>query len=500
MTQQDGRVTSSGDAIPAPSEAHLDRAVLHGTAWMGAAKWSTQLVSWVGTILVARILAPNDYGVVAMASVYLGLVALVSEFGIGTTVVTRRNVEGDQLAQFNTVALLLGVGSFLCSILFAAPLGVFFRSEELPLVIVVMSTTFAINALQVVPSATLRRELRFKTLAVIDIVRGLLVPIGTLVLAIIGLRYWALVGGAVLSSVASTAMILANRRHRLARPVWNGLRSNLRMSAEILVGRLAWFVYSSSDLVVAGRRLGEGPLGAYSLAVEVATTPTNKIFALLTEVTPALFAAVQHQRDALRRYFLNMTELLAFVCFPVGVGVSLVASDLVLVLLGPKWSAVAGPLTLLALYSTVRAITPLYGHIFVAAGDSRFAMRTAIVTAVVLPAAFVIGSRWGTTGIAASWMVAHPVLTLVMFARVRRILDLRGRDYLRALRLGLDGTIVMWIAVFALRAVTLVEPPLVRLLAEILLGAVAFTLSTWLLHGARLREIVAWFRRTRAAT
>src|SRR5690606_16741929 len=102
MGELDARAANSA-AASATNGARLDRAALSGAAWMGAAKWSTQLISWAGTIIVARILTPQDYGIVAMASVYLALLALVSEFGIGTTIVTQRDIAEDQLAQLNVV-------------------------------------------------------------------------------------------------------------------------------------------------------------------------------------------------------------------------------------------------------------------------------------------------------------------------------------------------------------------------------------------------------------
>src|SRR5690606_5313304 len=106
----DTREPVSMGAEPQLSSGQLDKAALHGAAWIGAAKWSTQLIAWAGTILVARILTPHDYGIVAMATVYLGLLSLVSEFGIGTTIITQRDTKESQLTQLNSVALLLGVG------------------------------------------------------------------------------------------------------------------------------------------------------------------------------------------------------------------------------------------------------------------------------------------------------------------------------------------------------------------------------------------------------
>ena len=466
---------------------------------MGAAKWSTQLISWLSTFWVARLLMPADYGLVAMGSIYLGLLALVSEFGIGTTVVSRPDLPKSEIEQLNTLALFLGVGSLLVSAVAAWPLGVFFRSKELPPLIIAMSAAYTINAFQVVPQALLRREMRFRTLALIDVARGFLVPAGTLVLALAGFRYWALAGGTLLSMAVSTAGVLINRRCGFARPRLSQLTGSVRFSGEVLGSRLAWFVYSNADFTVAGRRLGEVGLGIYSFAWTIAEAPIEKIYVLLADVTPALFAAVQKQRDDLKRYFLNMTELLTFAAFPAAIGLSVTAPDLVYVLLGPKWEGAVVPLSLLAAYSVVRSVTTLYGHLFIAVGETKFSLYTSVATAIVMPIACLIGSRWGPTGIAMAWLVVHPVQTYVTLSKVQRILDLRLRDYIGSLRLGIDGSIVMAVAVLMIREWLPVDSVVVRLIVEIVGGALVFIAVTLLLHLNRLKTIWAWFNRARRA-
>src|SRR5262245_22726005 len=111
----------ASDAAAAAHRAHLGRSLATGVAWMGSAKWISQLAAWASTIVVARLLSPEDYGLVGMATLFLGIVTLFSEFGIGTTVVTLRDLSVNQLAEVNTLALLLGVGGFAASCI-AAPL------------------------------------------------------------------------------------------------------------------------------------------------------------------------------------------------------------------------------------------------------------------------------------------------------------------------------------------------------------------------------------------
>lgn len=483
---------------PGPDRQSLDRSVFSGVAWSSAAKWSTQLIAWAGTIVVARILAPSDYGLLTMASVFLGVVFILSEFGVGTAVITLRELPPEDLRQLNAFSVMLGVAGSLLTALMAYPLGAFFRAPELPAVILVVGSTFVITSLQTVPTALLRRELRFRTLAMIDVARGTLVPIVTLVGALLGLRYWALALGSVVGAAITTAMTLYVRRVPFAVPQFNGLSRALHYSRDILVGRLAWIVYQDGDFAVAGRRLTQAAVGDYSLAWNLATSPIEKLTMVLSEVTPSLFSAVQHDRPALRRYFLNLSEILGMATFPASVGLALVSQDLVPVVLGPKWTGAALPLALLALYAGARSVTTLYAHVFNATRATRFAMWMSLIGAALLLAGFLAGSAWGPAGIAAAWLVIHPALSIISFTRVARILDLKAPEYFRSLRPGLDGTAAMALVLLGFQQ--LVAPdwaPAARLVVSIFVGASTYCVTTWVAHRARLRQIIGWLQMAR---
>lgn len=489
----------ANDTDDAERERHsLDRSMFAGVAWVSAAKWSAQLVGWASTILVARILTPADYGLLTMASVFLGIVFILSEFGVGTAVVTLRELPESELSQLNAFSLLLGLGGTLLTAAMAYPLGLFFRTSELPPVVVVLGLTFLISSFQTVPMALMRRELRFRTLAMIDVSRGLLVPAVTLIGALAGLRYWALALGSVVGAFITTILALYCRRLSFSLPRITGLKTALNFSRDILVGRLAWIIFQDGDFAVAGRRLGQAAVGDYSLAWTLATSPIEKVTMVLSDVTPSLFSAVQHDRPALKRYFLNISELLCLATFPASVGMALVSRDLVAVVLGPKWVGATLPLAILALYAGARSVTILYAHLFNATRETRFGMWIAVVGAVVLLGGFVAGSHWGPAGIAAAWLILHPLLSAVALRRVQRVLNMRWVEYFQALRLGLDGTIVMALALFGFEhAVASHWPAAFRLGASIGVGAATFILTTWLLHRSRLLHIRAWLTRVR---
>ena len=488
---------TSTDTQPPPGEASVAgtttakphaRSLVHGIAWTGVVKWSVQIVTWGSTIVVARLLTPEDYGLVGMASLYLGYVTRISEFGLGTTILTLRELDDRQVAQMNSVALMLGAVGILLSCLAAIPLGDFFNAPALPLIVVVMSVSFLITAFSTVPMALLQRDLQFKLLALVDGGKALLTAVATIVLAWLGFRYWALVVGGLLGTALATGVVVIRRPHGFAWPKVQALKRALSFSRDILVGRLAWYWYTTADFLVAGRVLGKAPLGAYNFAWTLATMIPAKVTDLVSKVTPAFFSAVQDDRAALRRYLLTLTEGIALLTFPATVGMALVAEDFVALALGDQWMGAVAPLQILAVYAGIRSIAPLLNQVLVVVGEERFAMWNTLGAAVLMPIAFWIGSRWGGAGIAVGWLMVHPLILAWALRRVFYKIELPLSQYLAALWPSLSGSLAMVAAVVAVQGISADWPLALRLGSQVVAGALTYGGVLFLLHRNRLRE------------
>ena len=466
----------------------LDRSLMRGVAWTAAGKWSSQALSWASWLIVARLLTPEDYGLVGMAAIYLGLVTLLSEFGLGTAVLAVRELSVGQINQLHGLAVLLGLGCWLASCVLALPLGRFFHAPQLPLVVVVMSTTFVITSFKTVPLALLQRDMRFKALALIDLTQALVLAIAMIALAVAGLRYWTLVCGAVLGATFSTAAVLRLRHPGFAWPQLDALKPAVTLSSNVLVSRLCWYTYSNADFLIAGRILGKSALGFYTVGWTLANVAVDKITALIGQVTPAFFSAVQTDAAAMRRYLLRVTEGIALVTFPVSVGVALVARDLVLVVLGPKWEGTIAPLQVLAAYAAVRSITPLLPQVLHALRDTKFEMWNMVAAAVVMPVTFYVsGQRWGTVGLAFAWVLVDPVFNLRLYRRVFSKIHLSTSAYLGALWPALSAVALMTAGVLAVKGLgSATWSAGLRLAAEVGAGAISYGLACCVLHRGRL--------------
>ncbi len=439
-------------SVSPPDRRHLDRALIRGVAWTGALRWGTQILTWGITIALARILSPTDYGLFGLAWMYVAFVQLVNEFGLGAAIVRQRSNTEEQIAALGGVSIALGLTLWGVSALLAPAIAAFFRTPALQWPLVALSGIFLTTALKVLPKSLLARELQFKRVAAIDATESVVNSVAILTLALLGWRHWALMAGMLIGAVTSTALALAWRPHRLGWPRrFEEIRHAVSFGSHIMVSRLAWYVYSNADNATVGRKLGGALLGNYVYAWTLATIPVDRVGALVGQVTPAIFSAVQDDLAGMRRYLARITEGLAIITFPLGTGLATVSDLFVVGVLGPKWWPAIAPLAVLAFYGGFRAVTTPYPHVLQALGHSRQAMRFSLLGVVVLLPLFYFGSMWGLLGVALGWIVGYPIVVAPMLRAVLRECAMPARDYLDALRPATVASLVMAAGVLGIR-------------------------------------------------
>lgn len=474
--------TSEGDRVA------RDRSLVRGVAWNGVIKLLVQAAAWGSTLVVARLLSPDDYGVMGLAALFLGLIELVTEFGIGIAVATRKDLTEPQTRELNSVAAIMGVGGCLSICLIAPLAGHFFHDARLPAVLAVLSVTFLLSSVRSVPWGLLQRDLQFKRLAIYDGLQALALAALSVVLALLGFRYWTLVIASIASALISAAIAIVKHPVGFRRPRVEELKPLLSFSGNIVGQRMAWYGYSNSDFFVAGKMLGSGPLGSYSLAWNLSHV-TDKLTALVLQITPPVLAKVQDDKAEMRRYVVRITEVMSLTVMPLMIGLALVARDFVPLVLGQKWDTMIFPLQVLSAYAIVNVVLPLLAQVLNVTGHEAFGMRHNILQFTVMPCLFAIGAYLGgVNGIALAWVVGHPFLGLRLARYTLRTIDLSLRQFfVRALGPAVVSCLVMVLAVIGTQvAWPSSAPSIPKLAMEIVVGAASYAGTMLLFFSQRV--------------
>jgi O-antigen/teichoic acid export membrane protein len=483
---------------PASADAR-NRVLVTSLAWVASARWASQLVRWISTIAMAKLLLPADYGIVGMAAVVVGFVNQVAEFGLGSAVVQHRDLSRTVERRLAGAAVLIALGLAVLTAATAPFVAAFFSQEALLLVLPAFGVRFVIDAFGSVPRGLLARELRFRELAMFEVVESIAMAFVGLTTAYVTRSYWALVAANLASSLVVVTLAMSAAP---VRPRWPGrvddLRDLLTFGRDLVLSRLAWFSFSNADFVVVGRLLGKDALGAYTLAWSIASAPAEKFAGLVLKVAPAILSDARQHAGEVRRMFLVMVQGVALIIFPLAIGLALLAHPLVHVVLGPQWAESVGPLRLLALAFILRSLATLEPVVLLSRRETYLSRNMMALFAVVAPIAFVLFARWGLTGVAAVWLCVIPALSLPLYARyVWRKIGVTWGDWLRAIWPAFSSAAVMALAVQAIAASNAIRSPLALMAAQIAGGAAVYAGMLWIAHRRAADAVLRLARRNR---
>ncbi|WP_309133822.1 lipopolysaccharide biosynthesis protein [Cellulomonas sp.] len=357
-----------------------------------------------GVVVLARLLEPEDYGLLAMVVAFTGVAEVVRDFGLTNAAVRTPHLTTGQ--RTNLFWLSSGIGAALgLLVLAASPLvAAFYADPRLQGVAAWLSLTFVLNGVMAQYKADLNRTLRFGALTGVE-VAGQVTGLATAVLlALGGAGYTALVAQQLVQLLAQLVLLLAVARW-LPGPWVRGesVRPFVRFGANLVGGQMLGYVGNHVDTVVIGSTLGAGPLGLYNRAYQLLVLPLHQVNAPMTRVALPVLARLQDQPARYRQFLLTgqtamlglVTTLLAFAAAQ--------APALVLVALGPRWEQTAGIFQVLTLGGFFVMAGYACYWVYLSLGLTREHLRLQLVTAPVQVLCVLVGSQWGLYGVAWGW-------------------------------------------------------------------------------------------------
>ncbi len=491
-----GEIAQASLSFDGMSGSSLRDRVVSGALWLTATKALGQIITWIITIIVIRLLTPADYGLMGMALLITGILFLFNEIGLGAAIVQKSTLSGDQLSDLRWLIIAVNVGLFALLVLLAPAGAAYFNEPRLSSITRVLSIMFLINAVGVPSAALLQREMAFKEKASADVIGNVVGGILTLVLAWAGYGVWSLVAGSLTLRFVTTVLYCVYRPPVFRRSFsTNNIGLFMQFGAEVAAGRFLWYLSSSADVLIVGKLLGSVQLGYYSLAFQYSTLPLDKFVAILNEVAFPSFSSVQNDTARLQRHYLKLVHFVALVTFPVFIGLVLVADSAVIVLLGARWLPVVVPLKLLCIAPCFRAIEIINTPAMMARGRARMVLINTLVATIVLPVSFYIGARrGGINGVAVAWLVTRPFLFAFGMFLTTRVVEMGFARYLSGLRHPLAGSLVMVAVVVTLNSYLGTIEPLARLIVCSLAGSATYVAYNILFNSAALQDVMDTFR------
>lgn len=455
-----------------------------------------KLFSLGTTLIMARILSPADYGLMAIAMIIIGFIGFFNEVGIGAAIVQKSALTDQEVNGCFVIAIAISFLLFITTVACSPFIAHFYGNPKLEKIISVLALAFILGAISTVPMALLRRNMEFKAISNINVLSILMQSITSLALAHLNHGVWSLVYGFLIGSAVNCVgfFSLSTWRPRSLEGVY-GIRE---ASALVMYGlhitstRIFWYLYTNADKAIVGKLLGSKALGIYDMAFSLATLPSAQVTTLVVNVAAPLFSRVQENVSELTQVLLKLTRGLAYVTYPALVGMLVCSRELITVALGPTWSDVLIPFNALCLMGLIKSIDPLLSQVLISAGHAKKLAAYTAMCSVVMLLAVVIGATFdGLRGVSLVWVIVYPLLSVVLLHDVVRVTGMPWLDYYLNLWPILKATIFMAIIVLAVREFLLLHTsnfPLI-LIAEIGSGVMAYGLWIVFLDYQGLAEI-----------
>ena len=367
--------------------------------------------------IMARLLDPEDFGLVAMATVVTGMYGMLSTAGLSSATVQQTAITDEQISTLFWINLALGIVLALMSAASAPALVAFYHQPRLFWVTIAVGFGFVLNGAGVQHSALLERQLRYVALTVIDLVSQVGGIVVALWMALAGLGYWALVAAALVSPAISTVCMWLTAAWIPGAPRWErATLPMLRFGGTITLNGLVVYVAFNFDKVLLGRFWGADALGMYGRAYQLVTIPTSNLSTAVGGVAFSALSRLQHDPDRLRRYFLRGYSLVVSLTIPTTIFCAMFSNDIVLVILGPKWLEAAVIFRLLAPTVLIVGMLKPFTWLLYSVGLARRNLMIALVVAPLVIAAYSIGLPFGPKGVAIAFSTAMTLWVLPQIA------------------------------------------------------------------------------------
>lgn len=370
--------------------------VSRGLFWEGGAAMIGQGMGFLVSLLLARLLAPEYFGLISIANLAIQSLVFLQELGFSSALIYRqKDVEAAANTAHWTIlassALLYGV-AFVASPLVAQ----FFRSPEVTPVLRVLALSIVISSFSRVPYTLLAKELDFRKKVLPEIVSSVAGNVAALLLALVGWRVWALVAGELITASLITILVYAVSNWRPKLQFVRALFGELfGYGKHIAVSQVLIFGITNIDDLFVGRMLGQAALGQYGLAYKISNTPATNIARLVTRVTFPAFSILQADVPRMRNAFFRQVRYVAALAVPIGVGTVLFASDFVNAVLNESWAPAIVPMQILAVYGVIRSVASNMGIIFQAGGKPQWLAGIALWRLITMGLLLYPFIRWG---------------------------------------------------------------------------------------------------------
>lgn len=403
----------------------LKQKTFSGLYWSFLTQVARQLVQLVVVFILAKLLTPVDFGLVAMAVVFTGFVTIFVDMGIGQALIQKQDASDEHYCSAFWLNIALGLTMMLLVAGFSPLIAWFYRQPQLQPVVAVLSLNIIFSSLTVVQQSQLMKEMEFRKLAIRDIVATVLAGIIGIELARVGFGVWSLVAQSLSFSAVNAAMIwiLSPWRPKFIFAT-DRVKDMVSFSAHMTGFNAVNFLARNVDKLLIGRFLGSEALGLYSLAYKLMMLTVENISWVVGKVMFPVFSKIQQDSENVRRLFVRMVKSVALLTFPLMGWLFVLAPEFVRLFMGPKWLATVVLIKIFCVCGMAQSLMVLGGTIYMSQGRPDIQWKMSVMNLILVSVCIGLGLPGGIATVTGAYSVFHVIWFLVTLAVVAWLIRL----------------------------------------------------------------------------
>ncbi|MEP1216117.1 MAG: lipopolysaccharide biosynthesis protein [Marinobacter sp.] len=465
--------------------------VLKALSWTAGGKVVSQVISMGFGIALARMLTPDDFGLIAMMMVFTGFAGLLMDVGLGSALVQKKDV---QEIHYNTVFwtnLGLGVGLWALVSSLSPFIAEFYGREELTDLGLVLSLQFILGALGLVPRQRLVKDLSFQVTAVADLL-GMIVG-GTIAVFMVsqGYGYWGLAWQPVILRFVATCYVWGAARWVPAMAFsGEALKELFGFSFYVFATRVIRFATMKADKLLAGKYIGGDAAGLLDKAHSMMLFPLQNVSHTVGSVMFPALSLIQSDRQRIRKVYMRSTQAIALLTFPMMAGIFAVSENFVFGVLGEQWAELVPLLQILCLAGVARSIVTVTGAIYLSLGRAKLQFKVNLLTRPIALAGVIAGLPWGVEGIVIGMTTATWINSLITLSIAGRLINLSLLELMLSFFRTLAAAVLMAIGIILLDRVLYGIGPLGSFGIQVLAGGGLYVMFAFVLRIKALTDVL----------
>lgn len=482
------------------NQRNLNKSAVSALKWTSALQIASQAFNFAVGIILARLLTPEDFGLVAMVLVFVALAQVFSDFGLSSAIIQK---EGEPTAKDYSTAmsfsLFLGLLIALLLYFLSGNLAQFYNQEKITLIAQTLSLVFVFNSLTSVPKAKLSREINHKLISIAEMASSVIAMILAISLAALDYGYWSLVAQQLI--LAFLRLVIIYRFSAL--PIKLGFYiSNFKplfsFSVYVFCTQCLRQTAVQADKLVVGKFLDSASLGLYTRAYQLMLFPINNISRVLANVMFPVMSKMQNDRQKVASVYLKVVRSISLITFPLMLGLMVVAEEFIVLVYGEPWRDMGIYLSFFCIIGLIMSIATITGSIYLALGMSKLQFKINIINQPLQIAGFLVGIQFGIEGLFIGYFTAYLMSAVITWWNAFRILEITFFKFIQTITFPLvSGGAMVVILLLTKHYLQPYQGESLLLLSQCVTGGLFYGLSILLFRPKAFYELKGTFIKKR---